>query len=143
MSDLEVQPGVIVPEDAIALSAVRSSGPGGQNVNKVASKVVLRVEVDRIRGLSPEARQRLCLLAGSRWVEGDCLVITASETRNQPDNRKRAEERLVALIRQALVEPKTRRRTRPTKGSRERRLAAKQARGALKQERNRPPEGQD
>lgn len=143
MADLEVAPGVIVPADAIAFQAVRASGPGGQNVNKVASKVMLRVAVDRISGLAPDARTRLQKLAGTRWVEGDELVVTSSETRNQLENRRLAEEKLVALIRRALVPPRLRRKTRPTMASRERRLAGKQARARVKRGRTPPGEGLD
>lgn len=136
MADLLVAPGVVIPEAAIAFSATRSSGPGGQNVNKVSSKVELRVEVAQIRGLSPEAQERLRLIAGKRWIEGDFLLVTASETRNQPDNRLLAEEKLVALVKQALFVPKKRKATKPTKGSQERRVASKKARSETKKGRS-------
>lgn len=132
MPDLRIAPGVFVPEHAVGFSASRASGPGGQNVNKVASKVELRVSVRAIAGLPEDARDRLRGLAGKRWVEGDVLVVTASETRNQLDNRALAEEKLAALVRQALVAPKKRRPTKPTKGSQERRVAAKKGRAAVK-----------
>lgn len=135
MGDLHVAPGVVIPEEAIAFSAMRSSGPGGQNVNKVASKVELRLPVDAIRGLHPEARERLRTLAGKRWVEGNVLVVTAAESRNQIDNRARAEAKLVALIAGALVQPKARRATKPTKASKERRVEGKKARSHIKQAR--------
>jgi ribosome-associated protein len=136
LADLLVAPGVVIPEAAIAFSATRSSGPGGQNVNKVSSKVELRVEVAQIRGLSPEAQERLRLIAGKRWIEGDFLLVTASETRNQPDNRLLAEEKLVALVKQALFVPKKRKATKPTKGSQERRVASKKARSETKKGRS-------
>jgi ribosome-associated protein len=136
LADLFVAPGVVIPEAAIAFAATRSSGPGGQNVNKVSSKVELRVEVAQIRGLSPEAQERLRLVAGKRWIEGDFLLVTASETRNQPDNRLLAEEKLVALVKQALFVPKKRKATRPTKGSQERRVASKKARSETKKGRS-------
>lgn len=132
MPDLIVAPGVVIPEEAIAFSATRSSGPGGQNVNKVASKVELRVSVSQIRGLSLDAQERLRGIAGKRWIEGGVLLVTASETRNQPDNRLLAEEKLVALVRASLVVPKPRKATRPTKGSQERRVASKKARSQTK-----------
>lgn len=137
MPDLVVAPGVVIPEAAIAFSAARASGPGGQNVNKVSSKVELRVEVAQIRGLGPEARERLRLIAGKRWIEGDVLLVTASETRNQLENRLLAEGKLVALVKQALFVPKKRKATRPTKGSQERRVAAKKARSETKRNRGR------
>ncbi len=132
MADLPVAPGVVIPDEAIAFSATRSSGPGGQNVNKVSSKVELRVAVAQIRGLTLEARERLRLVAGKRWIEGDYLLVTASETRNQPDNRVLAEAKLVALVKQALFVPKNRKATKPTWGSQERRVASKKARSQTK-----------
>lgn len=135
MPDLVVAPGIVIPEAAIAFSATRSSGPGGQNVNKVSSKVELRVPVSEIRGLAPDARERLRLIAGKRWIEGDVLLVTASETRNQPENRLLAEEKLVALVRESLFVPKKRKATRPTKGSQERRVASKKARSQTKKSR--------
>ncbi|MNL10910.1 Peptidyl-tRNA hydrolase ArfB [compost metagenome] len=135
MADLFVAPGVVIPEEAIAFSASRASGPGGQNVNKVASKVELRVAVSQIRGLSFEAQERLRLVAGKRWIEGGFLLVTASETRNQPENRALAEQKLVALVQQALIVPKKRKATKPTKGSQERRVASKKARSQTKKSR--------
>lgn len=132
MPDLVVAPGVVIPEEAVAFSASRASGPGGQNVNKVASKVELRVDVSLIRGLGPDARERLRQIAGKKWIEGDFLLVTASETRNQPENRALAEAKLVALVQQALVVPKKRKATKPTKGSQERRVASKKARSETK-----------
>jgi ribosome-associated protein len=129
---VQVAPGVTIPDEAIAFNAVRSSGPGGQNVNKVASKVELRVPVAAIQGLTMGARERLKALAGSRWIEGDVLLVTASETRNQVENRAIAEAKLVALVQEALVIPKPRRKTRPTKASQERRVAAKKGRSEIK-----------
>lgn len=137
MTDLIIAPGVMVPDDAIAFRAIRSSGPGGQNVNKVASKVELRVSVDDISGLSPGARARLQELAGKRWFEGDILCVTASETRNQLENRNLAAAKLAELIRAALVVPKLRRATKPTKGSQERRVEAKKERAHTKKSRGR------
>ena len=119
----------------MTFSASRASGPGGQNVNKVSSKVELRVSVDAIAGLWGTARERLKGIAGKRWIEGDVLLVTASETRNQIDNRALAEEKLVALVKEALVAPKPRRPTKPTKGSQERRVAAKKGRSAIKSSR--------
>lgn len=134
--DLFVEPGVVIPEEAITFSAARSSGPGGQNVNKVASKVELRVDVSRITGLTLGAKNRLEALAGKRWI-GGILLITASETRNQLQNRALAEEKLVALVKEAIVIPKPRRATKPTFASQERRVKSKKERSQVKQSRGR------
>ncbi|MBM3275504.1 MAG: aminoacyl-tRNA hydrolase [Candidatus Sericytochromatia bacterium] len=138
--DLEVAPGVRIPQDACTFSAVRASGPGGQNVNKVATRVLLRVEVDRIVGLTPESKARLREIAGRRWVEGGYLQVVASMTRNQLENRQIAEAKVVELIRLALVPPKKRRATKPTWGSVIRRVEAKRERSQIKQSRRSRPD---
>ena len=135
MADLFIADGVSVPEEAISLSFVRSSGPGGQNVNKVSSKVELRLDVSQIKGLTMGALSRLQAMAGRRWLEGGTLLITASETRNQLENRALAEEKLVDLIRRAIVIPKLRRETKPTYASKERRVQGKKERAKTKRNR--------
>jgi ribosome-associated protein len=131
---LVITPTLAIPDDALDESFVRASGPGGQNVNKVATAVQLRLRLERAP-LAGAVKARLRALAGSRLTTEDVLVVEAREFRTQAQNRDAARERLVALVRRALVRPKVRRKTAPTRASREQRLTGKARRSDLKRSR--------
>ena len=129
---IEVAPGVAIDEREIEVSYILASGPGGQNVNKVATAAQLRFDARRSPALSDDTRARLEVLAGSRLTSDGVIVITARRFRTQARNREDAVGRLVELIRAALHRPAPRRPTRPTRGARERRMEEKGRRGAIK-----------
>jgi ribosome-associated protein len=133
--DLVVTGSVVVPAGALSWRFSRSSGPGGQGVNTADSRVELSVEPLELPGLTDPQRARLAARLGSRLVDG-VLTIAASEHRQQLRNRQAARERLAAVLRAALAPlPPSRRRTKPTRGSQERRIEAKKQRGQLKKQR--------
>jgi ribosome-associated protein len=134
---------IALGKDEIALTFIRGSGPGGQNVNKVASAVQLRFDVRHSPSLPEAVRLRLERIAGARLTNAGVIVLTADRFRTQEANRRDAVERLVRLIKQAAAVRPARVATRPTHGSKLRRLASKASRGALKRQRQRPPSAED
>lgn len=134
---VEITPHVSLPDQDLVWSFVRASGPGGQNVNKVATAAQLRFDLAGTQSLEPAVKQRLRSLAGRRVTEDGALIIVARNQRTQEGNRREALERLTELVRRALVAPKVRRPTRPTRAAKERRLETKTQRRTTKQLRGR------
>jgi len=133
---LHVTPTIAIREHELDERFVRASGPGGQNVNKVATAVELRFDVGS-SSLDEDVKARLIALAGKRMTSGGVLLIDSREHRTQAQNRAAARERLVELVRQAAVRPKKRRKTKPTQAARERRLGEKIRRARVKAARGR------
>jgi ribosome-associated protein len=136
---IRITPGITIDEREIEESFVRASGPGGQNVNKLATAVQLRFNVRASPSLPDDVRVRLERLAGSRLTRDGYLVIIAQRHRTQGRNREDALERLIDLIRRAAIAPRVRRPTKPTKAARERRVEAKKHRAGVKQMRRAKP----
>ncbi len=132
---IPLAPGVSVDPSRLRFSASRSGGPGGQAVNKLSTRMELRVAVESIAGLSAAGARRLRALAGRRLTQGDEIVIVASTSRSQLDTKRQCLERLRQLVTRAATPPKKRRPTRPSRSAVERRLAAKRKAGERKAER--------
>ncbi len=138
---LQVAPGVEIADSELSIAFVRSSGPGGQNVNKLATAAQLRFDLENSPSLSPGVKARMRPLAGRRLTDEGALLIIARNHRTQEGNRREALERLADLIRAALLPPKPRKATRPTRASKERRLEGKARRQRTKRNRSGSWEG--
>jgi ribosome-associated protein len=137
---IRIAKGILVPEAALEWRAVRSSGPGGQNVNKVASKVELRMDLAGVSGLSAPARARLRALAANRLDAEGRLLVTSQRTRDQLRNLEDARDKVKKLVERAMKAPRPRRITRPSPGAVERRLRQKRARSVVKRIRRTAPD---
>lgn len=137
MGDLVVNPRVTIPADELTVGFARSGGSGGQNVNKVSSKVDLRWTPATSRALTPADREWLLGKLGGRLTTAGELIVTSELTRDQINNRADAEEKLTAIVRAALVRPKARKPTKPSRGAKERRIQQKKGRADVKSKRGR------
>ena len=137
MDAIVISPTVQVPAAALQMKAVRAGGPGGQNVNKVSSKVELRVDLDLVEGLDPAALERLRARVRNRLDADGRWLLTSSRTRDQVANLEDARAKVAAAVAACLEAPAPRRATRPTRSSQARRVDAKKRTGARKQDRGR------
>jgi len=137
---LEITPSFFLDERELQLEYIRASGPGGQNVNKVATAVQLRFDIFNSPSLASDHKGRLIRLAGNRVTADGVLILEAKRFRTQEQNRQDATQRFVDLVRKALVPPKPRKKTRPAAASKTRRLNAKKIRGEIKRIRKQPIE---
>ena len=140
---IRITPDIRILEKELTEEFVRASGPGGQNVNKVATAVKLRFDVESSESLPDDVRERLKRLAGRRLTAEGVLIIDARRYRTQKRNREDARDRLAALVKKATERPRKRKKTAPSRQSRERRLAAKKRRGETKRRRRRVGDASD
>ena len=133
---LIITPDIVIPDEELEWKFIRSSGPGGQNVNKVASAAQLRFLLPQNTSLPVTVRNRLRRIAGQKLIDDGSILFKSMSERSQDQNRRAALERLEAMIRAAMIEPKIRKKTRPTKAAKERRIESKKLRGATKQQRS-------
>ena len=136
MATIKITESLSIAEESLELSYIRASGPGGQNVNKVATAAQLRFDVAASRRITPDMYARLRAIAGRRMTAGGVIVITARRFRSQERNREDAINRLVELLRQAARPPRRRRPTRPGRAAREKRLHSKKKRSQTKRQRS-------
>lgn len=132
MKDIEIQPGMVIPANELTVAVARSSGPGGQNVNKVSSKVTLKWKFDTSDILAADIVERMRSIARSHVVDDAYIQVSSQEHRDQPANFRACELKLRRLVLQSLQPPKIRRATRPTASSNRRRLDDKAKRGQSK-----------
>ena len=137
---IDITPGIKIDENEIQFDFVRSTGPGGQNVNKVATAAQLRFDVKHTTSLDTGTKERLKKLSGSKLTEDDILIIVARRYRTQEQNRQDAINRLIALIQRAAVKPEERKATRPTLTAKAARVGDKKKRGEVKRTRRYVPE---
>lgn len=136
MSDLVITPSLTIPESELSIAFARSGGAGGQNVNKVSSKVDLRWNVESSAVLRPEDRAWLLQKLRSKLTSDGTLIVTSTKTRDQIKNREDAETKLVLIVREALDRPKPRKATKPSKGAKRRRVADKRHKAEIKKHRS-------
>lgn len=135
---LRITRNIVIDENDVEINFIRASGPGGQNVNKLSTAAQLRYDTRRL-ALDPDVAARLARLAGQRLTRDGVIVIHAQRFRTQERNRADATDRLIELLRQAAIRPTPRRATKPTLGSKQRRLESKKRRGDVKARRGRAP----